>query len=294
MFRDFSPWGFNYGVDQEIPDKDVGKLGYILKANNPSRDPRAQKYLHDIFTKGFMRAVDSPIRRMVVDAGEFRRSRTKKKKKKLKYVPLTRINNAREELPQRLVDFKWKTNATGIQLTNSYTAFGPLNGVAQGACSDERLGNLIMVKKIQIVGYFTVQSHTSTVPSEFGDLIRWGVGINKQTNKLQPVFSEIFEFVTTTNNFRNLNFTKKYEILHTETFQVKPEVIHDGTNIVSTRYQIPFSFYKDLKMKTQFVADFAEYADIVDKSIFIFWGLELGASGVRVDVNVLTRTRYVG
>ena len=166
----------------------------------------------------------------------------------------------------------------------------------QGSTQVTRIGNRIVIKKVQVRGYFLGIGDTAmtVATDEANNLARIIIAVDHQCNGSLPNPEDILSLTTSINSFRDLDNSDRFTILFDHTQEISLKISFEGTDgeTTSEERQYPFQFFKNMNLLTQFDGTTADISSIVNNSIVCFGFVEDTKCAVGVFCNF--RIRYTG
>lgn len=176
-----------------------------------------------------------------------------------------------------------------------------LNATEQGVSQLQRDGVRQKNVSILIRGFFDIPAVASQAASYEGLVLRWGVFRDKQTNGAQTTGDLVMDASAAPdiNGFRNIEYTKRFDILKDKTVSANPKSHASGTTtnqLSLAGYKIPFKCYLNVNDTTTYTAagTAAAIAGIVDNSYHFFAICSNTGGGVVPTVTYFSRCRFVG
>ncbi len=184
-----------------------------------------------------------------------------------------------------------ETAVLTTSLANPLGSGVAINAPAQGDTQSERIGNRIIVKSIQVKGYFTLQG-VATGTLQKSNVARIMFFVDHQANGGYPTATDVLQNVGNINSFRNLDHSARFTMLTNIRMDLHGVPAYSGTALASVDQHFSFSFYKKLNMLTQFEGSTAAITSVTNNSIIPMAFME--DTGAPVSVFFDTRIRYTG
>lgn len=193
----------------------------------------------------------------------------------LKYVDTARSNAA---LPNTITGSECDPNAGS-------PAYNCINPVGQGVGSQQRIGQRYIMKGIDVNGTLTWKPEPNS--DEASTEIRVLIVLDKQTNGTQLNAEDVLTSATShrTNAFRNLQYTKRFQVLFDKTFTLTSTAGGEG-DIAGAHFwgeiHRQFQVHKKFTVPVQCRATNMDIQGITDNSLHLlaFKGNQASASGV--------------
>jgi hypothetical protein len=183
----------------------------------------------------------------------------------------------------------------------------PIGGPAQGDGLDDREGNRIIVKELHIQGTLNDEDNINNISSGLpeGNYVKIALVWDKQANESYPSASDVYSSNVSPpkgiENFRNMQYTSRFKVLHTVTvdFPQKALAVSDmsGAQLwYSPGDYMPFQIHlTDLHIPVQFTGTTADIANIQDNNFFIMAVCAKSLDGFEnINITYCARCRFVG
>lgn len=173
----------------------------------------------------------------------------------------------------------------------------PVNGVSQGTSENQRIGNRIITKRLQVTGTvaFDPADTGSTTAGDFNNVVKIVWGVDHQCNGAILNPADVYDDVNSTATWRNLDHSDRFTILKVLRFaRTCPIASSAGGNDekVGAHVDIPFEFFIPMSMVTKYEGTGASVTDITDNHIFCLGVKEDTLCNVNLTQRI--RMRYTG
>lgn len=166
-------------------------------------------------------------------------------------------------------------DTAGAEKDPSTGCNGCLSAPAVGNGPTNREGNKILITNVLVNGQIvrSAAADQADVPRGISGVV--SLVLDKQTNGAQLNSEDVYQAAGSSNAstaLRNLQYTKRFEVLATHKFYIPPPVCQtDGTNTMSTGEQREnFILSKGLNMHVNFTTGTtADVANVVDNSLHV-------------------------
>lgn len=185
------------------------------------------------------------------------------------------------------------TTLTSAQANSDPSTAACLNAVAQGDAQNQRNGNKIIVKSLQINGFIVPKPLSAQASANRGVIFRMIVYLDKQTNGSQNPANQLITTGTyLVNSVRNLEWSNRFRVLADTRIPITWDNSFNDAGTTGTEGgpAVPFNIFKKMNLPVQFKGTGATIADIIDNSLHILFVSTLGD----VEFYYTSRIRYVG
>lgn len=195
----------------------------------------------------------------------------------------------------KFIDIAYSAAITEDDQTLGMTASYALNQCQQGTGESNRDGNKIVVTGIGMTGHV---QYTPDVAGGAGApfIVKLALVQDKQTNGAVLDPDNVYRASGTASQspytYRNLEYSKRFKVLWHKLIVVRPTCNIAATTPAICR--VPFSFYKQMKMPTEFHGNAGTIADITDNSLqFMISAGDIEGAGTAT-LSYVSRVRFVG
>jgi len=187
--------------------------------------------------------------------------------------------------------------AAGAEVDPATTAC--LNAVAEGDGESQRIGRKYTVTSVHVQG--AVYRQNRNAQAEVGDanFVKIALVLDTQTNAAQLNSEDVFISAGSgALAFKNLQYAKRFKILHQETIDVQPGAPSwNGTaaQLETGGYNCSFQINKKLNLPVLCKGTSANVTDITDNSLHMIAMANLSAANASgIEIVYSSRVRFVG
>lgn len=193
-------------------------------------------------------------------------------------------------------EIKFVDQSVSAALTTTFAQIPalPLNGIAQGDTQSTRLGNRASIISIQGQGWIELNGVCSVNLPDFNNAVRLMVFLDTQPNLALPSPTDILLSSTKTQSYRNLDKSQRFRVLWDRRMFLNP-IVGSGSGadeLCSADRRFPFSYFKKLKVLTQYSGTSNAIGSIVNNSLLFFGFMEDTLATCSIICEL--RTRYFG
>lgn len=154
-----------------------------------------------------------------------------------------------------------------------------INACQVGTTVSTRIGRQITLRSVELQGYFTATGANT------GDMVRWAVVYDRQTNAAAPTWTDVFKNDVVTHAVRNHDNKRRFKVLAK---QVVPIPKAGADNPV-----VPLEYYRKLRHPTEYNStNGGTVADITTGGLFFMVRAMAAAGADDVALYGIARVRY--
>lgn len=186
---------------------------------------------------------------------------------------------------------------TSFSAAETWQLFNPgtvncISAPAQGDGESNRDGRKFVITSMHIKGAWRLPTTVNQTQSGTYPSVRIIVYLDKQANGAVPTISQIVQDTGDINSFRNLQYTKRFDVLKDRTYFFTRPQVYDGTNIEWGQVVRQFKFNKKFKtpLEVNMNNTSAGVSGVVDHAI----GIVAVSTADDVAVKYSARIRFKG
>lgn len=204
---------------------------------------------------------------------------TKRFKTNTHYYPRYRRQNLRKNVKECMLKLS-ELKHIDTNLAGAVAAAGGiqvLNDVSQGTSTTSRVGNQLYNVKLNIRG------HVVLAATQAGDLFRYIIFKDKQTDGSAPAVLDILETANVDANYNLDKVGSRFVILADRYVPIQ-----QAAATVTTPY-VPFALYKKLNFVTYYTGNAGTVSDISTNGLFVLTISQGGLVGVNMNLQLCVK-----